>query len=334
MKIREVDKIINKAKEAEDTRSYFISAIYYKEALLIALKNNDSKSITLFKNKAVEMNRKLALSGKDFQKYEFVYELTEKQQSTLQDFLVSILKINDIGKLFITIGELQEFMPKLVEVEKLAKKTMPVAYQIATLNTVSADGHNLRGGSDGAYSWFIQMYDLTQKQILNLYLGRLMDILLKKNPVGKVLTIADFEGYFSKSYLFSTNQLDIIRVGLRKYVEGDFISALHILVPQYESLLLKIISKFGLNIVALDTSIDVATRTTTLSERDFESDGFKKIFGVDLCRQIKFVLFEPMGYRLRHKIAHGEINQTECNFDNTTIIVYLYLVLLAKFNDI
>lgn len=57
---------------------------------------------------------------------------------------------------------------------------------------------------------------------------------------------------------------------------------------------------------------------------------FKNIFGEDFCMQIKFILFEQLGYKIRHKVAHGEIKFNECNFQNTTLVLYLYLSLLGR----
>ena len=162
---------------------------------------------------------------------------------------------------------------------------------------------------------------------MDIYLNPIFYSLIRKN---KKLTFKVLSEYFVNSGLMDTNQLEIVDIGLEKYFEEDYVSALHILVPQFEAFLLDVAKKLGINIVALDTKLDVATRTLTLSEVHLDSDDFKKVFGENLCRQIKFILFEPLGYKLRHKIAHGEISYNECNFQNMTLILYLYLVLLAR----
>lgn len=321
---------IEKAKSAGKSESFFSAASLYKDALEDALKLQDSQSIKLCKAKVVEMYKKSIDSGKDFQEHELSHQFTDEQNETLKKVITEVLQINDKHRLLKTIGQHPYFMPRVKDVDASTKKSIPLAYQLARLTTISSQGHNLRGGSLAEYAWFMEMYSLSQRQIMTVYLNKLMYILIKKNTYGDTMTVGDLSNYFSSSKLFSPNQLKIVLVGLHKYYKADYISALHILVPQFESFLLDIVKNLGINIVALDTTVDTATRTTTLSERDFDSEDFIKIFGEDLCRQIKFVLFEPMGYRLRHKIAHGEITPEECNFPNTTLIVYLYLVLLAR----
>lgn len=326
----ELDEKIEKAKDTESLGGFFNAAILYKEALAIALKLQDSKYIKLCKEKVVEMNRKSIESGKDFKEHEFTNVLTKKESDSIKDIIIQILKVKNKSEALKIIGSSSYFMPKVKDVDKLAKESMPITYQFATLTTISDQGHNLRGGSLAGYSWFVQMYDLSQKQILTLSLGKLMYMLIHKNSYGDIMTIKEISDYFSNSKLFNSNQLKIVLVGLQKYYDEDYISALHILVPQFEGFLLNIVGGLGISTIALDSSVDIATRTMTLSERDFDSENFIKIFGEDFCRQIKFVLFEPMGYRLRHKIAHGDITVGECNFQNTTLIIYLYLVILAR----
>lgn len=105
---------------------------------------------------------------------------------------------------------------------------------------------------------------------------------------------------------------------------------MHILVPQFEAVFLDLSESCGIDIVALDQRLGIATRTKTLSDRYLSSEEFVKIWGEDFCQQIKFVLFEPLGYKLRHKVAHGEILEEECNFQNVVLIIYFFLVLLGK----
>lgn len=146
----------------------------------------------------------------------------------------------------------------------------------------------------------------------------------------KKLTTNELSEYFSHSGLFEPNQLKIVNVGLEKYFKEDYVSAHHILVPQFEFFLLHFARRLGISTVVLDTKLDVATRTLTLSETHLDSEEFQKVFGENFCRQVKFVLFEPLGYKIRHKVAHGEISFEECNFQTVTLILYLYLFLLGR----
>lgn len=318
-------EVMDNAKKAEENQNFFNASAFYKEALGLAIKLQDSKSIKICKNKIVEMNKKSIESGKDFKEVETITQLTKEQQEAIKKIIENVVGIKNINDSLKLIGQEGIFCPDVQTVEKQTSSTIPITYQIATLSTISDNGHNLRGGSKGNYSWFMQMYDINQRSVTDI-INRIFFLLIKD----KKLTLQNLDEYFTNSGLFNPNQLKIIKVGLERYFKEDYVSALHILVPQFESFFLEIAKRFGINIVAIDNKMDIATRTIILSENHLDSDEFKKIFGENFCRQVKFILFEPMGYKIRHKIAHGEIRFGECNFSNTTLIIYLYLVLLGR----
>jgi hypothetical protein len=323
---------LDNAQEAENSEDFFRAAFLYRDTLTTAIKEGNSDVIKLCKNKSVEMNKKSIASGKDFKELSFTQGLPNDKKKAHEEFISKFLSQGDLKTILRAIGKHPFFFPKVVDVQKSANKTMPISYQIASLSTISNDGHTLRGGSEGSYAWFMKMYDLNQQLIMTLYVGRIIYELMENKPNGSKLTIDILLDYFNNSRIIEEGNLKIISVGLQKYFDRDYISALHILVPQFESVFLKISERCDIDIVALDQKQGIATRTKTLSEYYLDSDEFKKVWDEDFCRQIKFILFEQLGYKIRHKIAHGEITKEECNFQNTTLILYLYLVLLSRVN--
>jgi len=323
---------IEEAKNAENAEDFFRASFLYKDALSQAIKLNNSNQIKFCKNKVVEMNKKSIASGKDFKEVSFTQELPEDKKKAHEEFISKFLNKGDLKTILRAIGKHPFFFPKVADVQKTTNNTMPISYQIASLSTISNDGHTLRGSSDGNYAWFMKMYDMNQQLVMLLYVGRIIYELMENKPNGNHLTIDTLLDYFNNSKIIEEGNLKIISVGLQKYFDKDYISALHILVPQFESVFLKISERCGIDIVALDQKQSVATRTKTLSEYYLDLDEFKKVWGEDFCRQIKFILFEQLGYKIRHKIAHGEITKEECNFQNATLVLYLYLVLLSRVN--
>lgn len=319
---------IERAEKAEKSENYFSAAIYYKRSLELAIKNSDSKFIHHCRRKIVEMNKKSIDSGKDFQTVESESKLSEEEQQQLKEKIESIVNLEDLNKIFKIIGQNPYFCPDVDEVERQSKDSIPISSFLGTSTTISSEGHILRGSSDPQYSWFAEIYRISQSIIMNLYLNRIFYMLIKD----KKITSRSLPRYFSQSRLFNEDQLKIITAGLKHYLKEDYVSALHILIPQFEAFLLSIAQKFQLNIIAHDKKgEDVSTRTITLSEIHLDDKEFNKVFGKNFCRQVKFVLFEQMGYKLRHKIAHGDIKNGECNFQNANLILYLYLYLLARF---
>ncbi len=272
------------------------------------------------------MNKKSINSGNDYKEVEISVDMSEEDQRGIKENIQKIIDLENINKILEAIGCIPWFCPDIQEIERQATNTTPIFYQFGKLQTVNDSGHSLSGGSNPQYSWFMDTYNRTQQFIMRIYLNRIFSELMKD----KKLTMNELAEYFSNSELFEKNQLKIVSIGLQKYFEEDYVSSLHILVPQFESFLLHCARRLGISTVVLDTKRDTATRTLTLSENHLDSEEFKKTFGDNFCKQIKFVLFEPLGYKLRHKVAHGEVSFNECNFQNTTLIVYLYLFLLGR----
>lgn len=331
MNTNELQAALELAESKEQSGDFFSAAIFYKDALEIALKQQNSKAIKLCKRKIVEANKKSLNSGA-FQEIEFTHQLTEEQQKILEKIILSVVNNNDINKSLFIIGTHPFFYPKVKEVEEQSRKDMPLSHILATLTTVADTGHVVSGGSLGEYSWFMQMYSLQQGMIMNMYLDRIFWQLMNNKISKNKLTLKKLEKYFQSKGIINPEQMNIISIGLKQHFKKDYISSLHILVPQFEALFLSIAQRCNIDIFAIDKKRDLATRTAILSEYHLDSEEFKETFGEDFCRQVKFLLFEPLGYKLRHKIAHGEITSKECNFRNANLIVYLHLVLLARVN--
>lgn len=326
----ELQNKISQAQQAEEREDFFMAAFLYKDALVAAIQQKNSDIIKLCKNKSVEMNRKSIASGKDFKEFSVTQELSKNQKKAHEKFINKFLNQDSLKTILQEIGRHPFFFPKVADVQKLANKSMPISYQITNFSTISNDGYTLRGSSNPSYVRFMEMYNIHQELAMLLYVGRIIYELMENKPNGINLNIKELSEYFSNAKIFDKQNLEIILVGLQKYFDRDYISALHILVPQFENVFLKISKKAGIDIIALDQKQELSTRTKTLSENYLDSKEFKAVWGKDFCRQIKFVLFEQMGYRIRHKVAHGEIKPIECNFGNTTLILYFYLVLLGK----
>src|SRR3972149_2422888 len=215
---------LSQAQEAENSEDFFRAAFFYKDTLAVALKVGNSEKIKLCKNKIVEMNKKSIASGKDFKEISVTQEIPEDKKKAHEEFISKFLNQGDLKTILIAIGKHPFFFPKVAEVQKTTNKTMPITYQIASLSTISNDGHNLRGSSDGSYAWFMNMYDMSQRLIMNLYIDRIIYELMENKPNNISLNIQGLSEYFSKSGIFEERNLKIILVGLEKYFKNDYIS--------------------------------------------------------------------------------------------------------------
>src|SRR5690606_21560535 len=104
---------------------------------------------------------------------------------------------------------------------------------------------------------------------------------------------------------------DIFALGFAKFFGSDYISALHILVPQLENSL-----RYVLKQAAIDTSSmqsDMTQENRTLSVMlSKDRVALEKIFGPAIILEIENLFDFEGGPALRHQLAHGLLSASAC----------------------
>lgn len=90
--------------------------------------------------------------------------------------------------------------------------------------------------------------------------------------------------------------------------DNDFVTALHILVPQLEHFVRYHLNQAGIKTTNLD-KYDVENENGLSSL--INSDGVSDVFGEDLSFEIKALFCDPRGPNLRNELAHGLIGYGE-----------------------
>lgn len=214
MDFESADDNLKKAKELENSKDFFSASHFYKKALELFLKKGDSKQIKFCKNKIVEVNKNSISSGRDFKEISVEHKFTKEQTGQLNAFIENVIKSNDINQILNDIGIRRSFMPIFKNVEESAKNTMPVTYSIASLSVISDKGHLLKGGEDGQMHWFMKMYEISQKTVLELYLLPVINKIMQSKDEGARLDLESLIFYFEKINIVKENNFKIIKKGL------------------------------------------------------------------------------------------------------------------------
>jgi hypothetical protein len=308
-------------QELEKKGEFLTASFYCRNSLSMYRDLQDSKMQAICKKKLLEINKKAVA---EFHKIEITQnvpsEVTERNVSFLNELMSGTLP-EALDK----IGNSPIFFPKYSSIVTVANQSMPLFASIASTSTIDNRGNIIRGSEDGEFTWKMMRYRIEQDIIIQLYLKNIFTSLIS---IGK-LNKEDLMHYFENSGKVSKDDLKIIEDGIEAYFRKDFVSAMHILIPRLESLFLNLSENSGIDIIALNSGRVISTQTRTLSDIHLDSAIFKDVWGEDLCEQLNFVLFRPLGYKLRHRIAHGEITFKECNFANVSILLYFYVVLLT-----
>jgi hypothetical protein len=132
--------------------------------------------------------------------------------------------------------------------------------------------------------------------------------------------------YFSKWGLMDPRNYSVVEVGFERYFTGDYVSAIHILVPQFESALRRLLSKGGVDITKYDAG-DFEERTFG---RFLALPDVEKILGEDLNTYIKIIMTDQTAYNLRNNVAHGLLGKAHFTREPADIVFHLF-ILLTRF---
>jgi hypothetical protein len=126
-----------------------------------------------------------------------------------------------------------------------------------------------------------------------------------------------------QSPVFPADKTDIIRRGFERYVEGDHVSAIHVLVPHLEDCLRRLLGGLGVS----TTSFREGKMREKPLDQVLEAEEIKGVLGNRLWHYFEHVLVAETGLNLRNSVAHGILRSDELNEHNANIIVHLYLLL-------
>lgn len=153
-----------------------------------------------------------------------------------------------------------------------------------------------------------------------LLVKRIFEILIEDYN----LNAEDFMRKFDRWELLDKRNRPFVEVGIKRFLEGDYISSLHILVPQFESTLRRLFANAGY----ATTSIKKGTAQHEETFNEFlKREEIKDALGENIHKLIQIVMVEQTGLNLRNDIAHGLIGFSNVTKTKCVLVIYLYLLL-------
>jgi len=120
---------------------------------------------------------------------------------------------------------------------------------------------------------------------------------------------ADFVGLANQSPIVPKDRVRIFGKALFAGYDRDFVTALHLLVPQIEHLVRHHLKQSGVKTTALDLNgIENEIGLTGL----MDLPEAEKIFGANLSFEIRALFCDPFGPNLRNELAHGLLDDEAC----------------------
>lgn len=322
-----LDDILNSANSLYLKGQFLSASTYYRQALEnIKGKKIDSDTQNLIKNR---LNECIKNSSYQFEQFSAESVLKQEELMALNQFNEEILsEINFDLKNFSKSIYLHTnvFIPSFQENKKIATDTLPLAYQIANVAQYTEDGYISGNNQDNSSLelWGFKNYQMEQpiRSIFHI------NPIFQKMVDEKIFTSENFNRLIdSLNIEGAINNVSILKKGISHYIIKDYISAIHILMPQLENLILIFAKENGIQTDSIERGKTI-TKGITLSDTHLQGSGFIDLLGEDYCYFLRYVLYSPLGLRLRHKGAHGTILEDECNETNCNLILVALFILL------
>lgn len=176
----------------------------------------------------------------------------------------------------------------------------------------------------------VPKYELVQHIVRGLHmlqqllLGPIFAALRQQSALG----VDDIMGALARSRSFTDHRLTLVKAGVATYLQDDHISSIHVLVPQVEGMVRDLAGAFGLPTTALKEG---GSRVVPRSLDELLAEPrLREVFGEGFSAQLEAVYTDPMGWRLRHRLAHGNLKDPSVFIRPMTEIILYTILQVAK----
>jgi hypothetical protein len=188
-----------------------------------------------------------------------------------------------------------------------------------------APASNLGGELDEAAVWakMVQEYSMEINLVAQSQIWSALEVIRLEHRI----TEMDFYSVVRQSSVIPEGRERLIAKGLFAGYDNDFVTALHILIPQVEHLVRVYLKQEGVKTSTLDkTGIETENGLSTL----MNNQEVNAIFGEDLAFEFKALFCDAFGANLRNELAHGLLEHEE--YQSVHAIYAWWLILRIVFN--
>jgi len=159
----------------------------------------------------------------------------------------------------------------------------------------------------------------------SMFLRQVLDSLRKKYPAFENL----FLDYLFRSPIFVDDRKSIIGQGVKDYLNGNHVAAVHLLIPQIENSLRVLVETAGGSVLKPARAGGFNLKILDDLLRD---PLVVQVFGEDIVFYFRALLVDPRGWNLRNRVSHGlcDVSEFEPSISDRLIHVLLCLALVRK----
>ncbi|MFC5327040.1 DUF4209 domain-containing protein [Bradyrhizobium oligotrophicum] len=120
--------------------------------------------------------------------------------------------------------------------------------------------------------------------------------------------------------------MGLLLQGVRAWFEGDYVKAVHVLVPQIEGGVRSIAGQLGKPVTKAHPKIKGASVAINMGDILYSDEIVKKL-GDDVAFYLLALYADPRGLNLRNQLAHGQLRLTSINDHTARLLIHTLLVL-------
>lgn len=241
----------------------------------------------------------------ELKRIEFPVEIPKKE---LEDFIESFFWENNLQVTFTKIA--MNFTPQKDRIEKQLKDLESQAPLLFLISKQIMDHDGRSVATIGVLREDIEGNIVNQIRQNLQFETPFLQLVIDKSRVKFNITPQDVVEFLYLSPVFDEHQKDILSRGIEFYLNGDYDSALHLLVPQIEAGIRNLAEKIG--IPTLKPNRVGGYFYKTLDEL-LREEGINLALTEDVCIYLRTVLTDPRGLNIRNNICHGISNPKEFN---------------------
>jgi hypothetical protein len=269
------------------------------------------------KRARVLMEEKIAASREQMQTFKFETTITTDD---MEKFLAMVV-VEDIGSTFVRIAS--KFVHARKKLEAEVENLMENSPLLAMITqTVMAEKHvaaKVGSVEDDPFGRLIQQ--ATQSISFNdIWLMAALDRAIEVHG----LTPHHFVGWAARTGLF--DDLHLLMEGVRAWFAGDFVKAVHVLIPQVETALRAIAAKLGKPTTKAHPKIAGVSVAVNMGDLLYSPE-VTDALGSDITLHLLTLYADPRGFNLRNDMAHGLLTADQMGNSVATRLMHTLLVL-------
>lgn len=260
---------------------------YEQEGLKSEAEELQNKALDRMKNAADEMKT-----------ISIPHQITNEE---IEGILSTLIVENDLA---MTLNRVAfYFTPKIAEAKNLIEQTKTVApfMSMIPVSIVDESGRTKGWIGDDEDDEGRLYYQLAQTMT---FTEPYLYIVLSKVKERFSLSVDDLLAFLYECPVFPASRRPLLREGLSAYLNGDFLKAIHVLIPQVEESLRNFLALIGIppvkNVPRHPGITDVKSMNNVL-----EDARVREKLPEDVWRYLTVLYVERIGFNLRNDLAHG-----------------------------